>query len=325
MARIRSTHPGQWADGDFLECSAFARLLVLALRNMADDNGVFRWKPKSIKATCLPADNCDIDGLLSELIKNEQITKFEVDGKTYGAVHNFCKYQKPRKPVAVHPMPDSVAAYVGKTTEVSDAEDGTDATSTDDSSAKVRTQPPSSADSSAKDGPGTELSIQREEGGGNRKDSSTEESKRSGARKPYPEDFENGLWKPYPNTAGMSKAEALKAWKDLTPDERLQAADRLPAFIKWMEGQGKDYRTLHACRYLSKKRFESLEPVAASVITGVPIYPNSPQARAWLKHYEPLKATDRQISIKWSLLNQDRVIREETEYPPDYTHTEAAE
>ena len=140
----------------------------------------------------------------------------------------------------------------------------------------------------------------------------------------YPPDFENGLWKPYPNTAGMSKPEALKAWKDLTPDERQQATDRLPAFIKWMAGQGKDYRTLHACRYLSKKRFESLEPVVVAPISGVPIHPNTPQARAWLQHLAPLKATDRDAAIKWSMLNQDRTIHMESDYPPN-TRMEAAE
>lgn len=180
MPRIRSTHPGQWADGDFLECSAFARLLVLALRNMADDNGVFRWKPKSIKATCLPADNCDIDDLLSELIENEQVIKFDVDGKTYGAIHNFCKYQKPRKPVAVHPLPDTIAAYVGKTTEGRDTKDRTEEDSspetTDTSSAKVCT--------------GTELSVQREEGGGN---SSSVPNGTGG--KPPPVDWTKRLWK----------------------------------------------------------------------------------------------------------------------------------
>jgi hypothetical protein len=106
MARIRSTHPGQWTAGDFLECSPLARLLALAIRNIADDHGVFRWKPTTIKAECLPADNCDIDGLLSELIANDQVTVYEIEGKKYGLIKDFTQWQRPKKPKYIHPVPD---------------------------------------------------------------------------------------------------------------------------------------------------------------------------------------------------------------------------
>lgn len=106
MARIRSVHPGQWTAGDFLECSPLARLLALALRNQADDNGIFRWKPKTIKAECLPADNCDIDALLAELTANEQVKRYTIDGKEYGLIVDFTQWQRPKKPKYVHPIPD---------------------------------------------------------------------------------------------------------------------------------------------------------------------------------------------------------------------------
>lgn len=106
MARIRSVHPGQWTAGDFLECSPLARLLALALRNAADDNGIFRWKPKTIKAECLPADNCDIDQLLAELVSNDQVKRYAVDGKEYGLIVDFTQWQRPKKPKYTHPVPD---------------------------------------------------------------------------------------------------------------------------------------------------------------------------------------------------------------------------
>jgi hypothetical protein len=106
MARIRSVHPGQWTAGDFLECSAVARLLALALRNMADDHGVFRWKPKTIKAECLPGDNCDIDQLLLELVTNNQVKRYAADGKEYGIIVDFTQWQRPKKPKYLHPVPD---------------------------------------------------------------------------------------------------------------------------------------------------------------------------------------------------------------------------
>ncbi len=49
MARIRSIHPGQATDEDFVQCSPFARLLAIFVRNEADDHGVFKWKPVTLK------------------------------------------------------------------------------------------------------------------------------------------------------------------------------------------------------------------------------------------------------------------------------------
>ena len=113
MARIRSTHPGQWTDEDFVECSPLARLLCLGLRNEADDKGIFEWKPKGMKMRLLPADNADVDGLLAELVANNQIKGFEHQGKKYGAIRNFRKYQSPKTPNDVYPIPDDFRIYVG--------------------------------------------------------------------------------------------------------------------------------------------------------------------------------------------------------------------
>lgn len=109
MARIRSTHPGQWTAGDFLECSPLARLLALALRNVSDDNGAFRWKPTTLKAECLPADNCEIAALLEELVRNNQIVKYAIDGKEYGLIKDFTQWQRPKKPKYIHPIPHEFA------------------------------------------------------------------------------------------------------------------------------------------------------------------------------------------------------------------------
>lgn len=54
MARIRSTHPGQWTDEGFISCSPLARLLCLGIRNGADDQGIFEWKPATLNLRLLP-------------------------------------------------------------------------------------------------------------------------------------------------------------------------------------------------------------------------------------------------------------------------------
>lgn len=112
MSRIRSTHPGQWTDEDFISCSFPARLLAIAIRNEADDNGVFEWKPVGIKIRLFPMDNVDIVALLNELISKNQIISYEINGHKYGAVRNFCRYQRPKKPNSVYPMTDESRTYV---------------------------------------------------------------------------------------------------------------------------------------------------------------------------------------------------------------------
>jgi len=113
MARIRSTHPGQWTDEDFVQCSPMARLLVIGLRNEADDNGVFEWKPLALKMRLFPADDVDVTELLAEVVENRQAVKFEEGGKSYGAIRNFRKYQRPKKPNSVYPLPNEFRTYVG--------------------------------------------------------------------------------------------------------------------------------------------------------------------------------------------------------------------
>ena len=75
MARIRSIHPEQWTDDQFVTTSPLARLVALGIRNEADDNGVFEWNPIKLKMRLLPADNCDMDSLLGELLSTKQIRR----------------------------------------------------------------------------------------------------------------------------------------------------------------------------------------------------------------------------------------------------------
>ncbi len=112
MSRIRSIHPGLWTDESFVSCSAFARLLIIGLWNESDDQGVFEWKPLQIKMKLFAADATDVAPLLAELLEGDVCRRFVVDGKGYGAMRNFCKFQRPRKPKAHHPLPAELADYV---------------------------------------------------------------------------------------------------------------------------------------------------------------------------------------------------------------------
>lgn len=113
MARIRSLHPGQATDEDYVSMSPMARLATLHIRCEADDNGVFEWKPLMLKMRLFPADDVDMAAILKEMQDCRQVTKFTVDGRDYGAIRNFAKWQRPRRPAPVHPIPDNVRTYVG--------------------------------------------------------------------------------------------------------------------------------------------------------------------------------------------------------------------
>lgn len=105
MARIRSTHPTQWTDAKFLSMSPMARLLTIAVRNEADDQGIFKWKPIELKIRLLPLDNVDMQALLSEMEAADQVRRYEINGAEYGIIRNFTKYQKPKSPNSLYPQP----------------------------------------------------------------------------------------------------------------------------------------------------------------------------------------------------------------------------
>lgn len=113
MSRIRSVHPGLFTDEAFMVASAYARVLLIGLWTEADDQGVFEWKPLTIKARLLPVDAVEIVGLLEELQQSGSILRFEAEGKPYGAIKNFRKFQRPQKPNAIHPLPEPISVYVG--------------------------------------------------------------------------------------------------------------------------------------------------------------------------------------------------------------------
>ncbi|MGY6643803.1 MAG: hypothetical protein ACXIVD_01160 [Salinarimonas sp.] len=118
--RIRSIHPGLFTDEAFMSISATARVFLMGIWCQADDRGVFEWKPITLKARLFPADAVDTESLLSELENVDVIKRFEVNGRAYGVVRNFGKYQRPRDPKAVHPLPDALFGYAATDGTASD-------------------------------------------------------------------------------------------------------------------------------------------------------------------------------------------------------------
>lgn len=106
--RIRNVHPEQWTRVEFCSCSPLARVLLLALRNESDDNGIFRWHPQEHKIRLLPMDAMmpdQMNDLLTELVDAKELMRFEIAGIEYAMHRDFHLEQRPNKPTFYYPTP----------------------------------------------------------------------------------------------------------------------------------------------------------------------------------------------------------------------------
>jgi hypothetical protein len=120
MARIRSIHPGLFTDEAFMSASPYARLMIIGIWGEAWDDGVFEWKPLTLKAKLFPIDVVDASSLLDELERLEFLKRFSVGGKLFGAIRNFCKWQRPKKPNSSRMLPAELRTYVALTYDSSE-------------------------------------------------------------------------------------------------------------------------------------------------------------------------------------------------------------
>lgn len=91
-----------------------------------------------------------------------------------------------------------------------------------------------------------------------------EESREEGEKNPlsagadlmgvFPRDFED-FWNAYPTDPLMSKKKAHEIWRRMTAPDRVAATEAVPAFRDFVARQ-KDYRTVHAWKFLSERRFD---------------------------------------------------------------------
>lgn len=117
MSRIRSVHPGLWTDEAFVTLSPFARVFLIGLWTEADDKGTFPWSPLKLKMRLLPADNVDVAALLTELVENGFLHRYNAEGKDYAAIRNFVRFQRPKKPNDVHPATEQALLFAGHISE----------------------------------------------------------------------------------------------------------------------------------------------------------------------------------------------------------------
>jgi hypothetical protein len=206
MARIRSVHPGLFTDEAFASVTPLARLLFIGIWTEADDQGAFLWKPLTLKMRLFPAeDGCNVAGLMEELEASDMVRRYSVDGRDYGAVRNFGRFQRPKKPNSLYPMPHEFRTYAAsdKASSELDGDEG------GASSEPVPNRTPEKqGGSSPPVPPKSEKSPQMEDGGGRREEERTPHTPRKRGESPL-EGFDR-FWALYPRKVGKGAAE--KAW-----------------------------------------------------------------------------------------------------------------
>jgi hypothetical protein len=99
--RIRSIKPEAWQDEKVGALSRDARLLMIGLITMADDEGRFRALPSVILGHAFPWDEIQPRKLAGWLVEIESvglILRYEHDGKPYAAFRHWRRHQQINKP-----------------------------------------------------------------------------------------------------------------------------------------------------------------------------------------------------------------------------------
>ncbi len=157
------------------------------------------------------------------------------------------------------------------------------------------------------------------------------EKKENGARGPraarYSQVFEEKVWQPYPRTPVMSKAEAWKAFAKASPEDQAAIIAAIPRYAAWLR-QKPDHPPVHACRFITQRRFEGFAAEAAPAAAAlVVIRPDTPEWAAWWDFYGA-RRNSVGASFGQSRMRQARdtgaAHREPTQWPPGFAPKEDA-
>lgn len=105
MARARNLKPGFFHNEQLVELPFEDRLLFAGLWTVSDRAGRLENRAKKIKMQLFPADDVQIDVMLSRLADAELITLYNVDNIQYIQIDNFEKHQNPHCKEAVSTIP----------------------------------------------------------------------------------------------------------------------------------------------------------------------------------------------------------------------------
>ena len=98
MSRIRTVKPELFRHEELfdaeLESGLPLRLAFIGLFTVADCEGRFRWKPRTLKLDVLPHDSVEFAAVLNALARHGFIQRYEVGGEVYGVIPSFNRHQQ---------------------------------------------------------------------------------------------------------------------------------------------------------------------------------------------------------------------------------------
>jgi hypothetical protein len=109
MARIRTIKPEFWTSEQVVECSPNTRLLFIGMLNFCDDSGIHPANVRRLQMEVFPCgtfNKADVAAMVEELIENQLVEEYEVEGALYWRATGFTKHQKVDQPTYKHPLPD---------------------------------------------------------------------------------------------------------------------------------------------------------------------------------------------------------------------------
>jgi hypothetical protein len=249
MSRIRTIKPEFFKHEELfdaeIETGLPLRLSFAGLWTQCDREGRFVWRPRQLKADILPYDEVDFLRVLDALATRGFIMKYASENRTFGYVPSWTRHQvvNNRESASILPNPIDIIAKA-------------DASCT----RQPRVRHAGKAEGKGKEG--------KEEPNGSLSGASPDPSQTSKKKNTYPQGFED-FWKAYPKNPNMSKAEAFTEWKKLDDDDRAACLAGIAPYIAFLKTKP-DLETIHACRFISKRRFEGFSAKTTDNLTLAP-------------------------------------------------------
>lgn len=116
MARSRNIKPGFFQNEVLAEMEFSTRLLFIGLWTEADRDGKLEDRPRKIKMAIFPADNVDVDKMLTTLHNGELITRYRSGALSLIKINKWAKHQSPHHTEKQSILPDNVESPVNNAT-----------------------------------------------------------------------------------------------------------------------------------------------------------------------------------------------------------------
>ena len=97
MARARNIKPALFSNDELADIEPIGRLLFIGLWTICDYKGNLEYRPKKIKASILPYDDCKTEQLMINLEQSGFVQSYSNSGVIYINIINFTKHQNPHK------------------------------------------------------------------------------------------------------------------------------------------------------------------------------------------------------------------------------------